>query len=59
MIFDLHQDGQKTKRVIAINDRQVMCLSESVGEVIEVIDFENEAGDVLIEDIFNYEKPSS
>ena len=53
MIFDLYQDGQPTKRVMAINERDVMCL-ECMGEVIKDIDFENEVAEILIDNIFEY-----
>jgi hypothetical protein len=52
MIFDLYQDGEPTKRVIAINDKDVMDLSN--GSLIFDIDFENEVETVLIEDIFKF-----
>lgn len=52
MIFDLYQDGCSTRRVMAINERDVMCLDSCVGEVIMDIDFDNEVGAILIEDIF-------
>ena len=54
MIFDLYQDGQETKRVMAINETDVMCLSGCMGEVIKYIDFENEVESILIDDIINY-----
>ncbi|MDB9980599.1 hypothetical protein OAD61_00665 [bacterium] len=54
MIFDLHQDGQETRRVMAINRNDVMCLDGCIGEVIKNIDFENEVESVLIDDIINY-----
>ncbi len=53
MIFDLYQEGQPTKRVMAINDKDVMCLDECIGEVIKNIDFENEVGEILIYNIFD------
>ena len=52
MIFDLYQDGQPTKRVIAINEKDVMDLQD--GQVILNIDFENEVGEILIYNIFKY-----
>lgn len=54
MIFDLYQDGQETKRVMAVNETDVMCLSGCVGEIIKNIDFENEVESVLIDDILEY-----
>ena len=54
MIFDLYQDGQETKRVMAINETDVMCLNGCMGEVIKNIDFENEVESVLIDDIIDY-----
>lgn len=51
MIFDLYQEGQETKRVMAINETDVMCLSGCMGEVIKRIDFENEVESILIHDI--------
>lgn len=53
MIFDLYQDGKETRRVMAINDKDVMCLDGSHGEIIENIDFENEVAEILITDIFS------
>ena len=52
MIFDLYQDGQPTKRVMAINDKDVMDLQD--GTLIFDIDFENEVGEILIYNIFEY-----
>jgi hypothetical protein len=52
MIFDLYQDGQPTKRVMAINDQDVLDLQD--GKLILNIDFENEVGEVLIDNIFEY-----
>ena len=52
MIFDLYKDGQPTKRVIAINEKDVMDLQD--GQVILNIDFENEVGEILIYNIFKY-----
>jgi hypothetical protein len=54
MIFDLYQDGQETKRVMAINKCDVMCLSGCVGEIIKNIDFENDVESILIDDIIQY-----
>ena len=54
MIFDLYQDGKETVRVIAINEKDVMCLTGCMGLVIKDIDFENEVNEILIEDIFSY-----
>lgn len=50
MIFDLYQDGHPTKRVMAINEKDVMNLQN--GNIIFDIDFENEVGEILIENIF-------
>lgn len=50
MIFDLYQDGQETKRVMAINDKDVVNLHTQ--EFIWNIDFENEVESILIENIF-------
>lgn len=55
MIFDLYQDGKPTRRVMAINERDVMCLDGCMGEVIKNIDFENEVGEILVYNIFQYE----
>jgi hypothetical protein len=52
MIFDLYQDGQPTKRVMAINEKDVMDLQD--GTLIFDIDFENEVGEILIDNIFEY-----
>jgi hypothetical protein len=52
MIFDLYQDGQPTKRVMAINEKDVMDLQD--GTLIFDIDFEDEVGEILIYDIFEY-----
>lgn len=52
MIFDLYQDGQPTKRVMAINEKDVMDLQD--GKLIFDIDFENEVGEILISNIFEY-----
>ena len=50
MIFDLYQDGQTTKRVMSVNENDVIVLEDQT--FIFNIDFENEVGDILIEDIF-------
>jgi hypothetical protein len=52
MIFDLYQDGQPTKRVMAINEKDVMDLQD--GTLIFDIDFENEVGEILIDNVFEY-----
>jgi hypothetical protein len=52
MIFDLYQDGQPTKRVMAINEKDVMDLQD--GKLIFDIDFENEVMDILINNVFEY-----
>jgi len=49
MIFDLYQDGQPRKRVMAINKTDVIVLEDQ--SIIFNIDFENEAGYVLINNI--------
>ena len=53
MLFDLYQDGKPTRRVMAINETDVMCLDEPVGEVIKNIDFDDEVVDILIYDILD------
>lgn len=55
MIFDLYQDGKETRRVMAINDKDVMCLDGCMGEIIKDIDFENEVGEILIMDVLSFE----
>ena len=52
MIFDLYQDGQPTRRVMVIDEKDVMCLLN--GEIIKNIDFENEVVEILIDNIFEY-----
>lgn len=52
MIFDLYQDGQPTKRVMAISEKAVMDLND--GTVIFDIDFENEVPEILIDNIFTH-----
>jgi hypothetical protein len=52
MIFDLYQDGKSTKRVMAVNDKDVLWLED--GTLICDIDFENEVESILIYDIFDY-----
>lgn len=54
MIFDLYQEGKNTRRVMAINEKDVMCLDGCVGEVIKNIDFENEVEEILIDNILSY-----
>jgi len=53
MIFDLYQEGKSTRRVMAINEKDVMCLDGCIGEVIKFIDFDNEVERVLIDNIFD------
>ena len=53
MIFHLYQDGKETRLVVAINERDVMCLDGCMGEVIKNIDFEDEVGDILIFNIYD------
>ena len=52
MIFDLYQEGQTTKLVMAVNDKDVLVLEDQT--FIFNIDFENEAGDIVIENIFEF-----
>lgn len=54
MIFDLYQDGKETRRVMAINETDVMCLDGCMGEVIKNIDFENEVESILIDDVLSH-----
>lgn len=51
MIFDLYQDGQSTKRVMAINETDVIVLEDQT--FIFNIDFENEVEEILINNVFN------
>lgn len=51
MIFDLYQDGQSTKRVMAINETDVIVLEDQT--FIFNIDFENEVEETLINNVFN------
>lgn len=53
MIFDLYQDGQPTRRVMAVSNTEVIDLDTMV--IYGNIDFENEVGDILIQDIFSVE----
>jgi len=52
MVFDLYQDGEPTRRVMALNEHDVLVLENQT--IIKNIDFENEVGDVLIENILEY-----
>ena len=53
MIFDLYQDGESTVRVMAMSKT---CLRNlETGETIYNFDIENEAGDILIDNIFTYD----
>lgn len=52
MIFDLYQDGQTTKRVMAVNETDVLVLEDQT--FIFNIDFENEVDEILIDNIFKY-----
>ena len=52
MIFDLYQDGMETERVMAINETDVMVLSDQ--SIRYNIDFENEVESILIDDILEY-----
>jgi hypothetical protein len=56
MIFDLYQDGKATKRVMALSETHALDLETL--EVINDIDFKNEVGDILIQDIFHYDDNS-
>ena len=53
MMFHLYQDGKETRLVVAINEKDVMCLDGCMGEVIKNIDFEDEVGDILISNIYD------
>jgi len=52
MIFDLYQEGERTKRVMALNEKDVINLDN--GEIIYGIDFENEVDEILLENIFDF-----
>jgi len=52
MIFDLYQEGQPIKRVMAISETDVIVLEDQT--FIFNIDFENEVEEILINNIFNY-----
>lgn len=52
MIFDLYQDGKPTKRVMAVNNKDVLSLE--YGILICDIDFDNEVSEILIYNIFEY-----
>jgi hypothetical protein len=54
MVFDLYQDGKQTVRVMAINKRDVICLTNDIGVIIKDIDFENECKSILIDDISSF-----
>jgi hypothetical protein len=54
MVFDLYQDGKQTVRVMAINERDVICLTNDIGVIIKDIDFENECESILIDDISSF-----
>lgn len=49
MVFDLYQDGKPTKRVMAINNNDVVVLEDL--SLILNIDFEHEAGVLLLANI--------
>ena len=51
MVFDLYQDGQSTKRVMAVNENDVLVLEDQT--FIFNIDFVHEVESVLIGNIFN------
>ena len=50
IVFDLYQDGQTTKRVMAVNENDVLVLEDQT--FIFNIDFKNEVDEILIENIF-------
>jgi len=52
MVFDLHQDGQETKRVMAMNNNDVVDLKTL--KIIKNIDEDNEIGDIIHWDILEY-----
>jgi len=52
MIFDLYQDDMQTERVMALNDKDVIVLSDQ--SIRYDIDFENEVEGVLIDNILDY-----
>ena len=54
MIFDLYQEGQTTKLVMAVNETDVLVLEDQT--FIFNIDFDNEVEDILIGNIFTYEQ---
>jgi hypothetical protein len=49
MIFDLYQKGNPRKRVMAISETDVIVLEDQ--SIIFNIDFENEGGPILINNI--------
>lgn len=52
MIFDLYQDGMQTERVMSLNDKDVIVLSDQ--SIRYDIDFENEVESILIDNILDY-----
>lgn len=52
MIFDLYQEGQPVKRVLALSEKDVICLNDN--SLIYGIDFQNEVEEILIDNIFTY-----
>ena len=50
MIFDLYQDGMETERVMAINQQDVIILSDL--SIRYDVDFENEVKSILIDNVF-------
>jgi hypothetical protein len=56
MIFDLYQENKPTRRVMSINENDVICLDELEfkGEIIKNIDFENQVREILIGNILYY-----
>jgi hypothetical protein len=54
MIFDLYQEGQTTKRVMAVNETDVLVLEDQT--FIFNIDYDNESEGVLIDNIFAYDR---
>ena len=52
MLFDLYQEGNHTKRVMAVNKTDVIDLDTL--EIIKDIDFEYEVEKILIDNIIEY-----
>ena len=53
-IFYLYQDGKDIRLVVALNERQLMCLDGCAGEIITAFDLENECEKPIIDDVYNY-----